>query len=163
MPGVETANHTGPRAPFQRKRIATNRDQGRYIGYVINHYVQAVRRDDFEFLEQEEKDGGHLDLPCAFGMTPLMHAIVYDRQRIVAFLVEKVEADVLARSALGNTPLHFAYQMSNKKNRERMVKYLMVRVSPMPLLVPLPQQAIILLPASLSLLISDESQQHHNS
>ena len=90
-------------------------------------YVDAVQRDDFDFLRDEALEGADLDLPCAFGMTPLMHAIVHNRERIVALLVEQVEADLLAISALGNTPLHFAYQLTDSKCRKRIVAYLLVR------------------------------------
>ena len=62
----------------------------RYIGFVVNQYVEAIQGNDIEFLIQEDETGADLDLPCAFGMTPLMHAVVHDRPKIVALLVEQV-------------------------------------------------------------------------
>ena len=117
---------TTKHATFNRKRFSSNRDHSRYLGFVVNQYVDAVRHDDFEFLRDEEAAGADLDMPCNFGMTPLMHAIVFDRERIVAHLVETADAELSTRTALGNTVMHFAYQLTDTKSRKRMVAYLKV-------------------------------------
>lgn len=109
-------------------RLSLSDDASNFLHQNLK-YVDAVQRDDFEFLRDEVLEGADLDLPCAFGMTPLMHAIVHKRERIVALLVEQVEADLLAVSPLGNTPLHFAYQLTDLKSRKRIVAYLLVRAT----------------------------------